>query len=106
MPHREAAMMGLPVIATRFSGLDDGHTHEWALVVEKMYEDKIGSIHELVAGTWVKADIGELAKLMRWCYENPEKAAEKGKKAAKWLRENQTWEQSADKLLSLIERVA
>src|SRR4029079_6175363 len=34
MPHREAAMMGLPVIKQAHSGLDDGHTREWAIVVE------------------------------------------------------------------------
>lgn len=35
MPHREAAMMGLPVITQAYSGMDDGHTEQWAIVVEK-----------------------------------------------------------------------
>ena len=105
MPHREAAMMGLPVITIKHGGLDDGHTEKWSLVVEKMHEHQINeNIHEHIAGSWMRADVEELASLMRWCYDNPEKAAEKGKQSARWLRENQTWDHSAMALLNLINR--
>ncbi len=104
MPHREAAMMGLPVITTRYSGLDDGHTEQWSIPVETYKMEAIPTNNTMnVAGKWAKADIGELAGYMRWCYDNPEAAAEKGRQAAQWLREHQTWDHAADALIALIE---
>jgi glycosyltransferase involved in cell wall biosynthesis len=106
MPHREAAMMGIPVIALRYSGLDDGHMHKWAIPLEKMTPEKVPApdIAPHMRGEYMRCDIDELAGAMRWCYENPEKARMIGKKAAHWLRKNQTWIHSAQKLIELIER--
>ena len=106
MPQREAAMMGLPVIVTRHSGLDDGHTDDWALVVEETRRDKIPSTFPNCNGHWEKANVDALAAKMRWCYENREAAAEFGQGAARWLRANQTWEHSAMALKALIEEYA
>lgn len=105
MPHREAAMMGLPVIVSRYSGLDDGHTDEWAVgVVETLHPEPVPSSYKThMAGEWMRPDEGELATAMRWCYENREEAAERGKKAAHWLRENQTWRHSARRVMELVE---
>lgn len=106
MPHREAAMMGLPVIVTRFAGLDDGHTDDWGIVVEKTAPATVPAAYDdHMTGEWVKADVGELSERMRWCYEHPEDAALFGQAAAQWLRENQTWTHSAENLLDLIRRV-
>jgi len=102
MPHREAAMSGLPVIVQRHAGLDDGHTDDWALVVEGGRLDPIPSHFEQIAGDWMKADVGALAAMMRRCYEMPSVAAYYGQAAAAWLRENQTWGHSAKALLALI----
>jgi glycosyltransferase involved in cell wall biosynthesis len=103
MPQREAAMMGLPVIVTKHSGLDDGHTDEWALVVDKMHEARIPAEFPHCRGYWWKADVHELAKMMRWCYDHRSEAAKRGRKAAQWLRENQTWEHAALALKAIIE---
>jgi hypothetical protein len=56
-----------------------------------------------VKGQWCKADVPELAEWMLWCYEHPHEAAERGQRAAQWLRENQTWDHAADALIALIE---
>lgn len=104
MPHREAAIMGLPVIVTRNSGVDDGHTDEWALVVEESKTASIPATFPNCKGTWEIADIPALAEKMRWCYENREEAAEHGRKASTWLRENQSWEHSARAIKALLER--
>ena len=103
MPHREAAMMGLPVIATRYSGLDDGHLDKWAIAIDDFAIETVpeNSIH--VCGEWCKASVTAVAEAMRWCYDNPEAAAERGRKAAHWLRKHQTWDQAADALIALIE---
>ena len=104
MPHREAAMMSLPAIVLRYSGLDDGHTHEWAIPLEKMEPGPIPACAAYMRGEWMKADVDELAGAMRWCYENPQTARAIGRKAAKWLRNNQTWMHSARGLVELIGR--
>lgn len=102
MPHREAAMTGLPVITQCYSGMDDGHTDQWALVVEGGKLETIPSHFEHIAGEWLRADIDNLATLMRRCYELPNVAASYGRYAASWLREWQTWDHAAQKLLALI----
>jgi glycosyltransferase involved in cell wall biosynthesis len=102
MPQREAAMMGLPVITQQYSGLDDGHTQEWALTTEPGELRPVPKKDDKAAGEWMVADVASLADRMRWCYENPALAQEFGYKAAQWLRANQTWQHAADKLLALI----
>lgn len=105
MPHREAAMMGLPVITQRYGGMDDGHTHKWALVVEQGQERKVESVKdesEHIAGFVRRCDVAELAEQMRWCYDNRLSAARFGQSAAQWLRAHQTWEHSAAQLLQLV----
>jgi glycosyltransferase involved in cell wall biosynthesis len=101
MPHREAAMMGLPVIVGRHSGLDDGHTDEWALVLQTTHEAPIPSHETTVAGTWRKADVPELATWLRWCYENPVTGVTRGQTAAQWLRQNQTWQHAAQRFVEV-----
>lgn len=104
MPQREAAMMGLPVIVTKNSGIDDGHTSEWAIVVREQRRERIPATFPHCGGYWHKADVDALADSLRWCYENRNDAARRGRHAARWLRENQTWEHSATQLKELIER--
>ena len=104
MPPREAAMMGLPVIATRYSGLEEG-IDEWAAVIlENLHPETIPKGYaEHIQGEWVRADINELTNAMRWCYEYRDQVKQKAARGAKWLRENQTWVHSAQKLIELVE---
>lgn len=106
MPHREAAMMGLPVITQRYSGMDDGHTHKWAYVVEGGRLAPMSDGDKLKAGEWMVADTHALAAAMKRCYDNPLDAAKKGYRAAQWLRANQTWQHSAQRLIALIKEHA
>ena len=104
MPHREAAMMGKPVITTKYSGLDDGHTEMWSLPITDYVFEEINLPNDpAINGDWVKVDIDDLGELMRWCYENREKAANYGQNAAQWLRENQTWDQAARAMTTLLQ---
>lgn len=104
MPHRECAMMGIPVITQRYSGMDDGDTEQWAIVVgtgrmERIPDDKSGHIK----GEWRRVDVDALAGAMHNCYEHPQLAAEKGQRSAAWLRANQTWDHSASLLVDLMK---
>jgi len=101
MPPRECAMTGKPVICTRWSGVEAGIDH-WALPVsvDKMVDSQLKG-----NGQWAFPNIEETAHLMRWCYEHRDEARQKGLKAAQWLRDNQTWDHAAGKLLNLISEV-
>jgi glycosyltransferase involved in cell wall biosynthesis len=106
MPHREAAASALPVITQAYSGMDDGFTDFWALTVRKGHLEPIPARFEHIAGEWRKADVQELADLMRWCYHCPDEAAEFGEHAAAWIRDNQTWAHTAANLVRLLESEA
>jgi glycosyltransferase involved in cell wall biosynthesis len=96
-------MMGLPVIALRYSGLEDGIDH-WAIPVEKYTMGPVPPSATDVCGDWANPDEDEIAETLRWCYENREEARQKGLAAAAWLREHQTWDHAAQKLITLLER--
>jgi len=55
---------------------------------------------------WWVPDWKEVGEKMLWCYEHQELARLKGRMAAQWLRENQTWAHAAKTLVELIERWA
>lgn len=105
MPHREGAMMGLPVITQAHSGMDDGNTHEWAIVVEAGQMQPIDATRDgHIAGQWRVVDTHELAATMRACYDQPKSAASLGRQSASWLRQHQTWDHSATKLLQILQQ--
>ncbi len=99
LPPREAAACGLPVIATRWSGLND-QLDEWALPVEvkRLTESLLPA-----GGLWADPSYENVCEHMLWCYENQDAAREKGNEAAKWLREHETWDISAARLHALMK---
>jgi glycosyltransferase involved in cell wall biosynthesis len=103
MPHREAAMQGLPVITLAYSGMDDGHTKEWSIVV-KGHTVHVPPPKPGDASEWMVADLDDLASAMRACFENPEDARRKGARAREWLKAHQTWDHAARNLIALIRR--
>lgn len=102
MPHREAAMMGIPVITQAYAGVDDGHTSQWAIAVPGGTLEPIPGAFEHIAGQWLRADVGAVAAAMRAVYDEPASYRAKGRRAAMWLRKNQTWDHTAAALLSLM----
>ena len=102
MPMREAAACGLPVITQCYSGMDDGHTEEWALVAGDGKLEDIPGHFEHIAGQWMKADVDEVATWMSECYNHPEMFRRHGANASAWIRQNQTFDHMALLLLDLI----
>ncbi len=100
---REAAMMGIPALVTNYSGNAVG-VHEAAVALEKYR--MIVSALDYSEGEWAQPDMDEVGEKMRWAYENKGAARAKGRIAAEWLRENQTWDHSARQLIQLIEAYA
>jgi glycosyltransferase involved in cell wall biosynthesis len=102
MPPREAAMMGIPTIITRYAGLEVG-ADNWAMPVNKL---RMEPSILLKGGMWASADVDELSAKMRWCYDHKTESGLFGLKAAQWLRDHQTWDHSAGHLIDLLEEVA
>jgi glycosyltransferase involved in cell wall biosynthesis len=103
MPHREAASMGIPVITQAYSGLDDGYTGAWSLPVEGGKLKPIPKECKPSLGEWMVADIETLAKGMYELYQQPKWGKGNGFYFANWLKEYQTWQHSAEKLVTLME---
>lgn len=105
MPHREAAMMGLPVITQQYSGMDDGHTHEWAIVVSGGRMEPVEAQKDKhLKGEWRVCDREELAETMLDAYRHPNAYRLAGKQHSQWLCANQTWSHSASALLQLLQQ--
>lgn len=102
LPMREAARCGLPVITQAYSGMDDGYTNQWAIVVEGGRLEDIPGHFEHIAGQWMKADVAAVADAMRNCYEYPDVFRRRGRLASEWLGEHQQWSHAALHLLDLI----
>lgn len=96
---REAAAMGLPVICTRWGGVEDGIDH-WAIPINEV---KLVASNLRGKGQWAFPSVDETAAHMRWCYDHRDDAHQKGQQAAAWLRANQTWDHSARHLMDLLE---
>lgn len=101
MPPREAASMGIPVITTRYAGLEVG-IDDWALPINNI---TMKPSILLRGGKWACPDVDELAEKMRWCYDNQREARNFGLNAAQWLRSNQSWDHSAQQWLDLFHEV-
>ncbi|MBL8162462.1 MAG: glycosyltransferase family 4 protein [Anaerolineae bacterium] len=102
LPPREAALMGKPVIATNYSGLAEGGLENWAIPIND-YIMRESALTDHPGGMWAVPSVDAVAEQMRWCYENRDKAHEKGVAGAAWLRANQTWDHVADRLIRLIQ---
>lgn len=105
LPPREAAATGLPVIATDWSGLQEGGLENYAypLAVGRMVRAEYGPQETRdQIGEWALPDFEHLCYLMRYCFENREAAREKGRRAAEWVRENCGWDRAARRLLELV----
>lgn len=104
---REAAMSGLPVIATNYSGLEVGIEH-WAYPLND-FEMRPSPLRandgsRARGAQWAVPPVEAVAEKMRWCYDHRDEAAAFGQQASRWLRENQTWTHSAQMLVDLMEK--
>jgi glycosyltransferase involved in cell wall biosynthesis len=102
LPHRQAAAMGIPSIATRWGGLEDGIDH-WGIPIEKFKMVK-ADVHYAKDALWAFPSVDEVAEKMRWIFDHRHEAKANALKAAEWLRANQTWEHSVKKFIELVER--
>jgi glycosyltransferase involved in cell wall biosynthesis len=100
MPPREFAMTGKPAIVTRWSGLEAGIDH-WAIPLNKI---TMAPSNLPGGGDWAMTDDDELTERMRWVFDHRDEARQNGLQAAQWLRDNQTWDHSAQAIIRLLEK--
>jgi glycosyltransferase involved in cell wall biosynthesis len=104
----EAMATGLPLIATNWSGpaeyLDplDSFPLNYRLVdVQSTEATRIRYF-----GQWAEPDLEHLRHLLRWLYEHPREAAERGQRAADRVHERWTWERIGRQVCQDLDAVA
>lgn len=98
LPPREAAAMGIPTIATRYAGLEVGIDHWCTVPLRANIVDSIMGY----GGQWGRPDLDEIADAMRYVYDCRDDARAKARRGAAWIRQHQTWDNSAEILMKLV----
>lgn len=103
-PPREAMATGLPVILTKWSGLDEIAKPEIAYPLKpKSFEKRPNFIEQ--DGVWAKIDIQELMYQMRHVYEHRQEAVKKGIKAASHIKAIYDWSRCTSRLISFLKTI-
>eukprot|EP01102_Stenamoeba_stenopodia_P019141 TRINITY_DN7136_c0_g1_i1.p1 TRINITY_DN7136_c0_g1~~TRINITY_DN7136_c0_g1_i1.p1 ORF type:complete len:616 (+),score=149.02 TRINITY_DN7136_c0_g1_i1:36-1883(+) len=104
-PHMEAMAMGLPVIATNWSGNLEFMNRDNSFLIEV---EQLEEINEgwLKGHRWAKPSVASLRSHMRYIYENYDKALLKGKQARRDVVQNYSPIAVADKILERLDAIA
>ncbi|MFZ5644988.1 MAG: glycosyltransferase family 4 protein [Bacillota bacterium] len=102
LPAMEAMACGIPVIAYNWSGHTEFLNHDNSFLME------IPGLEEIKNGVptgarWVKADTDSLRKMMRYVFENPSEAIQKGEKSRENIAEKYSIENIARMITSRIK---
>src|SRR5581483_6005905 len=102
----QAMSLGKPVIATNYSGnLEFMNESSSFLVNYKLIEiDRDYGPYEK-GYVWAEPDISHAAELMRYLYENRDKAAQLGSRAAEDIRQRMSVEASAKRIRERIDQI-
>jgi glycosyltransferase involved in cell wall biosynthesis len=104
----EAMATGLPLIATNWSGpveyLDPADSYP--LSYELVDAEGIEVLGVRYFGQWAEPNYEHLRNLMRWIYEHPEEAREKGRLASLRVSKEWTWDRVARQLCHELDELA
>jgi glycosyltransferase involved in cell wall biosynthesis len=107
LPPLEAMATGLPTILADHSGMADFCDDRYNYPIRKnkvtpafRYPKNWGKV-----GNWFEPDYEELKDLMLYVFDNQEEARTKGKEASDWVLKNWTMDNTADSIISELEKV-
>lgn len=99
LPIAEAMACGLPVIVTGFGAAMDFCNEERALLIpageEYLPDNLIGNMETVNRPFWAKPERNAMESLMEQVYRDYEGAKAIAEQAARWVRENLTWQRAA-----------
>jgi len=103
LPPREAMATGLPTILTNWSGLTEiaDSSISYPLTPIAVDYPDIRGIEQ--PGFMARIDVTELMYWMRWVYEHPVEAKEKGKKASEFIHKEYNWDRCAQLMIQKLE---
>jgi hypothetical protein len=105
LPPREAMATGLPCILTNWSGLTEiaDESISYPLTPIAIDHPDIRGIEQ--PGFQARLDVTELMYWMRYVYEHPQEAKEKGRKASEFVHKEYNWDRCADLMVQKLEEV-
>lgn len=104
LPPMEAMLTGLPVILTKWSGMEDFALSSISYPLTPVkFEPRPLFIEQ--NGNWAIVDIKEIMYWMRYVYENQLEAKEKGRKASAFIRQKYNWPNAARRLKKFLEKL-
>ncbi|QQS35353.1 MAG: glycosyltransferase [Ignavibacteriales bacterium] len=108
-PYMEAMVFGLPVIGTNWSANTEFMNHEnsYLIDVHNLVDIKENEIASYLGHKWAEPSKNHLCKLMKFVFENPDEAKDRGKFAQQEIREKYSLEAIAKIIterLKIIER--
>jgi glycosyltransferase involved in cell wall biosynthesis len=102
----EAMHYGRPVIATAYSGNLDFMTEENSYLVPHTMVEIGPDADPYPADTkWAEPDLGRASALMRQVFEDPEAAAERGRRAAHGIRRTHSLQTSCESIEARVDEV-
>ncbi|MCS6830167.1 MAG: glycosyltransferase, partial [bacterium] len=110
LPIAEAMACGLPVIVTGFGAAMDFCNEQRALLipagVEYFPDNLVGDMETVGRPFWAKPERNAMESLMEQVYRDYESAKAVAERAARWVRENLTWERAAQTAVERLSSVA
>ncbi|MDX1709458.1 MAG: tetratricopeptide repeat protein, partial [Desulfobacterales bacterium] len=104
LPVAEAMACGLPVVVTRGGACDDFCSEQSVYFIDSTIRPIELNGYELSAPAWLlEPDKSQLNERLRFIYEHPYEAKQKGQIAANHIKAKVDWKMSADKIMDRLK---